>query len=272
MKSFHSFKKVLIAVLVILFAVVSAHAAPPQTMHFQGYLKDAAGDPVVGSVDMVFALYDVASGGTALWSETHTGVPVDDGVYSVVLGSATPIDLAFDEPYYIGIAVGTDAEMTPRQELASSAYAFKTRRNTVVHMLSTETLITMVSYQDIADSSFEFVSNGAHSLIDVSLPVSMVTNEDSSGFGTIALNVDGENVYEHLFYLSAFDYTQVGSVSMQVVRTVTFKCYVFLEDGSHAIKLRAKVGGPDSSNPLDSMLIVYPASSGARGFVVVDEM
>jgi len=112
----------LLGVALLLAWALPAHADAPQTMHFQGYLKDAAGDPVDGSVDMVFALYDVASGGTALWSETHTDVPVDDGVYSVVLGSATPIDLAFDAPYYIGIAVGTDAEMTPRQELASSAY------------------------------------------------------------------------------------------------------------------------------------------------------
>jgi hypothetical protein len=36
---------------------------------------------------MTFALYDVESGGSPLWSETHANVPVAEGLFSVRLGS-----------------------------------------------------------------------------------------------------------------------------------------------------------------------------------------
>jgi len=113
----------LLAVALLLAWALPAHADAPQTMHFQGYLKDAAGDPVDGSVDMVFAIYDAESGGAALWTEAHAAVPVDDGVYSVVLGSTTPLDLEWDDQYYVGVTVASDAEMTPRMALASAPYA-----------------------------------------------------------------------------------------------------------------------------------------------------
>jgi len=113
--------------LPVLFVLATfagpARAEAPQTMHFQGYLKDASGDPVDGAVDMAFTLYDAESGGTALWTETHTDVTVSDGVYSVVLGSVTPLDLEWDEQYYVGVAVASDAEMTPRMALAAAPYA-----------------------------------------------------------------------------------------------------------------------------------------------------
>ncbi len=35
------------------------------------------------------------------------------------------MNLAFDVPYYLGVTVGTDGEMTPRHALSSSAYAFR---------------------------------------------------------------------------------------------------------------------------------------------------
>jgi hypothetical protein len=53
-----------------------------------------------------------------LWEEAQA-VTVTDGVYSVTLGVGTPIDLDFDVQYYLGVTVGTDAEMTPRQALTS---------------------------------------------------------------------------------------------------------------------------------------------------------
>ena len=42
-----------------------------------------------------------------------------------MLGGVQTLNLAFDKPYYLGIQVGSDTEMTPRQRLASSAYAIR---------------------------------------------------------------------------------------------------------------------------------------------------
>jgi hypothetical protein len=50
---------------------------------------------------------------------------VNQGVYSVNLGDVFPLILPFDKPYYLGVKVGTDSEMTPRRELTSVSYAFR---------------------------------------------------------------------------------------------------------------------------------------------------
>jgi len=69
-------------------------------------------------------MYPQALGGTALWTETQT-VTVTDGEFSTNLGDTDPINLPFDTTYYLGITVGSDSEMTPRQPLTSVAYAFR---------------------------------------------------------------------------------------------------------------------------------------------------
>ncbi len=46
-------------------------------------------------------------------------------VFEATLGAVTPLNLSFDKPYWLGVAVAPDEEMDPRYELASSPYAFR---------------------------------------------------------------------------------------------------------------------------------------------------
>ena len=108
----------------------AAYAAIPNSARiipYQGILTNSSGNYVTdGNYSMVFAIYSVASAGTALWSETQT-VAVTNGVFSVNIGStdANGVNLAMDTPpYYLGIKVGTNAEMSPRIQLAFSPFAF----------------------------------------------------------------------------------------------------------------------------------------------------
>jgi len=110
--------------MLISIGTLQISAAPPQTLNYQGYLTNTAGTPLSGTYSMVFGLYNAASGGTALWTETQS-VTVANGLYNVILGSVTPIALAFDVQYYLGIKIGADTEMTPRGTLTSSPYAFR---------------------------------------------------------------------------------------------------------------------------------------------------
>ena len=110
--------ELLIGVLLVVLCVSAGYAAIPETINYQGYLTDSDGVPLDGPVAMVFSLYDVSTGGTALWSESQN-VSVNNGIYSVILGTGTPIlgslgALGFDKPYYLGIRVGSDSEMIPR--------------------------------------------------------------------------------------------------------------------------------------------------------------
>lgn len=115
----------------------SAAVAPPNKMNFQGRLTDASGNPLTGTYDMQFKLYSAASGGTLLWAETRTAansnaVTVTSGLFSVRLGEGTLVApstqlsavVAANSTLYFEITIGSDAAMTPRSQLATSAYAF----------------------------------------------------------------------------------------------------------------------------------------------------
>ncbi len=114
--------------VLVLLAPLTAPAAVPQTINYQGYITDPSGSAVSGTGDVTFSIYDVATSGTALWSETQS-VTIYNGVYSVVLGSVdtsgNPLDLPFDTQYWLGVTVGTDSEMTPRQKFAAVPYAYR---------------------------------------------------------------------------------------------------------------------------------------------------
>ncbi|MEK8021480.1 MAG: tail fiber domain-containing protein [Candidatus Parabeggiatoa sp.] len=97
--------------------------AVPITTNYQGYLE-SAGAPLNATVDMTFALYD--EGAVSLWTETHQDVEVSNGVFSLVLGSITAFnDKSLKDGRFLGIAVGGDAEMSPRQELTSGFSALR---------------------------------------------------------------------------------------------------------------------------------------------------
>lgn len=110
--------------LTALGLVTDARADVPRTIPFQAQVKTVADKPVTTPAPFTFSLYAASTGGTALWSETQTLTP-SNGVVATVLGKVTPIptSVSFDQPLWIGVAVGTDAEMTPRLLLASVPYA-----------------------------------------------------------------------------------------------------------------------------------------------------
>ena len=115
------------AILFLLFFLFSSFVkavSVPRYLGYSGTLNSAAGSPVTGSYNIVFKIYNASSGGTALWTETHTAVDVSDGFFSVTLGDTTALNLDFSERYWLGITVATDSEMTPRTSISSVGYSF----------------------------------------------------------------------------------------------------------------------------------------------------
>jgi hypothetical protein len=118
-------------VAAFLLAAPNAQAVP-QLISYQGQLNDQAGVPVNATVSFIFSIYDVASGGTALWTEAQT-LPVTNGIFNVQLGAVTPLPSSVftRDVLYLGIKAGADAEMAPRQRLTSGAFAFRAKTLTV---------------------------------------------------------------------------------------------------------------------------------------------
>ena len=114
-----------IVAILSLFTIFTSQAfsAIPQTISYQGYLTDNAGAPIDTTVNITFKIYDDPSGGTALWTSPRI-VQVSNGVYSIQLGSVTPlVGLQFDVPYFLGIDIESNGEMTPRQAFESVPYS-----------------------------------------------------------------------------------------------------------------------------------------------------
>jgi len=128
-------KNILVFITILLvqfvFSVQTAYAVP-DLISYQGQLNDDSGSPINGSRDFVFSIYDVASSGTALWTENQT-IGVTNGVFNVQLGASSPISpQVFDnELLYLGIKVESDVEMVPRQQITSSAFSQKTALSTL---------------------------------------------------------------------------------------------------------------------------------------------
>lgn len=63
----------------------------PMLLNYQGRLTNPSGTAITGNYSMVFRLVD-ASGGALGWSETQNSVAVNNGFFSVQLGSVTALN------------------------------------------------------------------------------------------------------------------------------------------------------------------------------------
>ena len=107
-----------------LFCAGITHAQVPRTINYQGYLTSPSGTAISASLPMVFKIYSVVSGGAALHTEPQT-IAVTNGIFNVLLGSGVSLTLPFDTQYYLGVTVGADSELAPRQPLAASPYSLR---------------------------------------------------------------------------------------------------------------------------------------------------
>jgi hypothetical protein len=121
-------RRILLVLTLLLLSVGAlAQTTPvPSLMSFQGRLAKPDGTPVPdGTYSIKFTLFTAATGGTQKWTETDT-VSVRNGVFAVLLGKTAALtDAIFAGSLWLEIKVGTDPALTPRQPLASTAYALK---------------------------------------------------------------------------------------------------------------------------------------------------
>ena len=125
----------LAAVLLLIAAGAKAQTtAAPSLMNFQGRLAKPDGTPVPDSTasavyNVTFSLWDDPTAATAAhlrWTQTISGVKVHNGAFAVLLGNGNPLtDAVLNGAVYLQIQVNSNAPLTPRQPLASVAYAIK---------------------------------------------------------------------------------------------------------------------------------------------------
>lgn len=117
-------KKIFLVVWLV-FIYSYSYAQIPKVISYQGILTDTSGNVKPdGNYDFTFHLYESSSGGSAIWTETKT-LPVKKGLFSTNLGNQTAFDdnIKFDQQYWLGIKIGSDAELSPRINITSVGYS-----------------------------------------------------------------------------------------------------------------------------------------------------
>ncbi|MGE0481482.1 MAG: hypothetical protein AB7Q17_13525 [Phycisphaerae bacterium] len=111
--------------LALSTAVLAASAAAdvPRLFNYQGKLAGYTNEVV----SLQVSFWNASSGGSQLFTETHTGVTLQDGVFAIRVGSNSgglPTSVAIP-PVFIGLAINGGAELTPRTRLVSVPFAFR---------------------------------------------------------------------------------------------------------------------------------------------------
>ena len=102
-----------------------AQAQVPHLVRYQGQAVDSQGVPLEGPYALTFRLYDAATGGTKMWEETQTNVPVMKGYFSILLGQVAPLNGNWGMPCWLSVQVGTAPELSPRQRITSVPLAIQ---------------------------------------------------------------------------------------------------------------------------------------------------
>lgn len=112
--------------LALILPAVAAPAPNDGVVTYSGYLRNSAGNPETTAQNLVFTLWDAATAGNTVWTQTVNGVQPDTaGWFSVVLG-ASPAAFPpgeFLSQAWLGVKVGAEAEMAPRTKLSSAPHA-----------------------------------------------------------------------------------------------------------------------------------------------------
>ncbi|MBI4723013.1 MAG: hypothetical protein HY769_08495 [Candidatus Stahlbacteria bacterium] len=96
-------------------------------LNYQGYLASATDTVgITGTPNIIFRLYTTPTGGISIWGESHIAVPVNKGIFNVILGSMSPIPSTIftGDPLWLETQVVSDT-LTPRKKLVSVGYAIK---------------------------------------------------------------------------------------------------------------------------------------------------
>lgn len=153
MKKQQMFTSALVALLllVLMVGLTQAQSPPPagdpyagneaeaelnDIVPIQGRLTDDNGNPVDGTRNITFSIYEASAGGTALCSDTDLTL-VTNGLFNAEMDYCTSDDID-GRQLWLGVKVGSDPEMTPRQGIYAVPYAWSLRPGAQIVNTSTD--------------------------------------------------------------------------------------------------------------------------------------
>ena len=206
---------------------------------YQGFVSSSNGQPLTGNSNFVFKLYNVTSGGTALWTETHNNVPVQQGMFQVVLGSKTNGGIAdnlWQSALYLETAINGET-LTPRElvKLGTAYTAFSVPDGSITNSkISLQHSVFSISvpdlfplsgeYQDLGQITMQFDSNSTAIFI-----LNIEISGTSLGSRSVVRLYDGNNQV-----LCGLQHTSTN------VLTTSRTCIANVSAGSHTFTLEGR--------------------------------
>lgn len=228
----HLWQIAAISIVVAGCVLPASASAAAGTVNFQGKLTNVDGTNVTdGSYSVRFRLYIDPSADAAAacvpvstsckWEETQS-VTLEDGVFNVQLGSVSALSDSLDftdAQLFLGVKVGTDAEMNPRIEMSAAPYAINSSLlgglnagNFVqlgqglqvdsssgvasISVNKTSGSGELVHLQQAGNSALVIGNNGSAQFFDVSGAIALLATDAVSGLvvagnGTLTVGSDG---------------------------------------------------------------------------------
>jgi len=205
------------AISFVMLAVVTgfawtASATVSDYIPVGGVLADLDGEPLEGDFEMTFALYDASDAVSAIWSETYTAVTIEDGLFTVYLGTVTALDfdaLILADELWLGVTVGTDSEMD-RIPLGTVPFAMEAYQCTYVGDLAAGDIQPILSGSNVCPSGTYFQGWDDVGLAPICVPddtgyvvpgramppsanttTALVTADDVGQYPSITIGADG---------------------------------------------------------------------------------
>lgn len=98
----------------------------------QGRLTNASGVPLNGTYTIHFYVYDADVGGSLICGNLSSSVVVTNGLFNSTLDLCEAANAFQGNQLYLGVQVGADPEMTPRQPLYPVPYAYRLRNGATI--------------------------------------------------------------------------------------------------------------------------------------------
>lgn len=175
-------KAICLAIIIMIFMTPLAMGQDANTIMYQGRLTDSDGNPISTPVSVLFSIGTAPDGSSViLYDTTMTVTPDENGVFTVELGplSTTVLD---GSKRYLGLNVGGDGEMLPRQLLTSAPASHTAARTSHEPGIAYKASLPAAVFRDLSESVFAMDS------ISIEVPSSgfiHVTATTSLAFGHI---------------------------------------------------------------------------------------
>jgi hypothetical protein len=188
MKKNHSKFIRFVIFLLISISNTAFSAESLNTFTFQGQLNNADGSPVSSTINMTFQIYDNQN--NSLWSESLS-VSIIAGGFDLMLGKSESNPIPFtvnQQAMYIGLSVGGDPEMEPRQEIGGVLRAGMALSVTDAAITTSKLADNAVTAVKIANNSVTSDKIDSSSITSAKIASHAVTTDKLSSSGGISLS------------------------------------------------------------------------------------